>query len=113
MALADRVMGNALYFCLFCAVANETSLKLEIFCDKERRIKWLHINKHWKVSVIMDNLKDAQIVSGMENYGAINYNMKDYYPITIVLPKKRTLLGAVIRSYRYGKMGIYNCIIRC
>ena len=73
----------------------------------------MEVSKHWKNAVIMDNVKDAQIVSGMESYGEVNYQMKDYYPVTIILPRRRTLIGAIFRSYRYSKMGIYNCIIRC
>ena len=63
-------------------------------------------------AMILDNAKDATLVSGMEGYGQVNADMNSYYPMTLVIRKPRRYLTAVLKSLQYSRMGIFNCIIK-
>ena len=68
--------------------------------------------KKYLNAIILDNTKDATLVAGMEGYGNVNVGMNDIYPVTLVLQKPRRLVEAIAKSYRYSKMGLFNCIVR-
>lgn len=68
--------------------------------------------RRYKNVIILDNPKDATLIAGMEGYGNVNYGMNDIYPVTLVLQKRRRYFHAVIKSLRYSKMGLFNCILR-
>ncbi len=68
--------------------------------------------KRYVIAVVMDNPKDATLVAGLEGYGQVNADMNSYYPITMVIQKPRTYLAAVLKSMRYSRLGIFNCIMR-
>ena len=70
--------------------------------------------RKYLVSVVMDGLKDARTVSAMEGYGAVNEAMRDHFyeeSVTLIIPTKRTYLGAVLRMLQYSKRNIYTCIV--
>ena len=69
-------------------------------------------DKRYLNALILDNAKDATLVAGMEGYGNVNENMNDIYPVTLVIQTPRTYFSAVIRSLRYSRMGIFNCIVK-
>ena len=67
--------------------------------------------------VLIDNEKDAMLISGMEGYGNVNANeftnaLLRERKVMLTVPNKRTYFGAAMRSLRYSKMGIMNCIIQ-
>ena len=68
--------------------------------------------KKYLNSMILDNAKDAMLVSGMEGYGHVNADLNSYYPMTLVIQKPRSYLEAVFKSLKYSRMGIFNCIIK-
>ncbi len=63
-------------------------------------------------AVILDNSKDATLVSGMEGYGHVDVDMNTYYPVTLVIRKPRRYLNALMVSLKYSRMGLFNCIIK-
>lgn len=67
----------------------------------------------WKNVVILDNAKDAILVSTKEKLG-INPDFEDddIYPVTVELPKGRSYISAIRRSVEFSKMGIFNLICR-
>lgn len=68
--------------------------------------------KNYKTALIIDNVKDAKLVAGMEGYGHVNEQMTGVYPLELVIEKPRRYLTAIIKSLRYSRMGIFNCIVR-
>lgn len=68
--------------------------------------------KKYLTSVMLENVKDATMVAGIEGYGAVNSTMSDIYPVNLIIQKPRTYLGAIIVSLKYSKMGIHNAILR-
>lgn len=68
--------------------------------------------KKYLNALILDNVKDATLVAGMEGYGHVNVGMNDIYPVTLVLQKPRRYLEALCRSIRYSRMGLFNCIVK-
>ena len=69
-------------------------------------------SKRYKNAVILDNPKDATMISGMEGYGHVNYGMNDVYPVTLVLQKHRSYFRAVLCSMKYSRLGIFNLILK-
>lgn len=65
----------------------------------------------WKNVLILDNEKDAILVSAKEKLGGVNMEL-NIYPVTVELPTQRSYLGAVKRSIEYSKMGIFNLMCR-
>lgn len=65
----------------------------------------------WKNVLILDNEKDAILVSAKEHLGGVNTEL-NVYPVTVELPKERSYLGAMKRSVEYSKMGIFNLMCR-
>ena len=65
----------------------------------------------WKNVVILDNEKDAILLSAKEHLGGVNQEL-NVYPVTVELPKERGYLSAMFRSVEYSKMGIFNLICR-
>lgn len=68
--------------------------------------------KKYLVSLILDNQKDAALVSAKEGYGNVNTNYNGIYPLTMTIQKRRTYWGAVNRCREYFKMGIYCTVIK-
>ncbi len=69
-------------------------------------------NKDWYNALILDNPKDATLVSGKEGYGHVNAGMNDMYPISLILQKPRRWITALRKSWEYSKMGIFNCVVK-
>lgn len=68
--------------------------------------------KKYLTSVMLENVKDATLVAGMEGYGNVNQNMNDIYPVNLVIQKPRRYLSAVLVSLKYSRMGIHNAILK-
>lgn len=68
--------------------------------------------KKYLTSVMLENVKDATLVAGMEGYGNVNYGMSDIYPVNLVIQKPRRYLAAVLVSLKYSRMGIHNAILK-
>ena len=68
-------------------------------------------SKKYLVSVILDNNKDAQLVSAKEGYGTVNTHF-DVYPLTLIIQKRRRYLSALVRCIEYFRMGIYCTVVR-
>lgn len=68
--------------------------------------------KRYLTSVVLENVKDATLVAGIEGYGNVNYKMSNVFPVTLVIQKPRSWLSAVLVSLKYSKMGIHNAILK-
>lgn len=68
--------------------------------------------KRYLISVVLENVKDATIVAGIEGYGNVNYGMSDVFPVNLVIQKPRSWLSAVSTSLKYSKMAIHNAILK-
>ena len=68
--------------------------------------------KRYLTSVMLENVKDATFVAGIEGYGNVNYGMNDIFPVNLVIQKPRRWLSAVLVSLKYSKMGIHNAILK-
>jgi hypothetical protein len=67
--------------------------------------------KHKNV-IRLEDAKEGLMAIGMEGTENVDICLNDTFPQTRILPTKRTYLGAIIRSLRYSRMGIMNCIIK-
>ena len=68
--------------------------------------------KRYRNVVRIENPKDAILVVGMEGQGNVEFYPNDELPTMRVLKKQRMYLSALLRSARYSKMGILNCILK-
>lgn len=68
--------------------------------------------KNYKIALIIDNPKDAGLIAGMEGYGHVNESYSGSFPLQMTIQKPRTYFTAIMRSLKYSKMGIFNCIIK-
>ena len=67
--------------------------------------------KKYQNSVLLENSKEAMIVAREENLPDVDPEM-DIYPVDMLLPKKRSLKGALKRCMELSKMGLYSMVIR-
>lgn len=61
--------------------------------------------------LILDNMKDAMLYGAKEGWGSANSAMNGIFPLQVTIPKKRSYLGAVMKSLEYHKIGIFNLIL--
>jgi len=67
--------------------------------------------KKYNNVLILDNMKDALLYSAKEGWGGVNREMMNIFPLQVTIPKRRSYLGAIMKSLEYHKIGIFNLIL--
>ncbi len=73
--------------------------------------------RKYVIRVQLDSCKDAEMVAVKEGYesAAINNYTEDLYKnnkVQLTIPTRRTFWGAVRQSIEYGRLGIFNHIVK-
>ena len=67
--------------------------------------------KNWRNSVLLESEKEAILLAREEGLPDVNPGMS-CYPVDVLLPKRRSLRGALKRCKEFSEKGLYSMVIR-
>lgn len=68
--------------------------------------------KIWQNQVLVENEKEAMLISQMENLPTVDPRF-DNYPVDVRLPDKLTFKQAIKKAILFSERSMYNLVYRC